>query len=88
VSKTLSFLLSAWHEYCHWQTIDKKQVKRINDLLKDIERNGNEGIGKPEALKHEWSGYWSRRIDERHRLVYRIVDDTIEVLQCGEHYGE
>jgi toxin YoeB len=83
MSKTLSFRLDAWHEYCEWQATNKRQVKRINALLKDIERNGNEGIGKPEALKHEWSGYWSRRIDEAHR----VVDDVIETLQCSGHYG-
>jgi toxin YoeB len=78
----------AWDAYIEWQTIDKKIVKRINALLKDIERNGNEGIGKPEALKHEWNGYWSRRIDDAHRLVYRVVDDVIEVVQCSGHYGQ
>jgi toxin YoeB len=78
----------AWDAYIEWQTTDKKTVKRINALLKDIERNGNEGIGKPEALKHEWRGYWSRRIDEAHRLVYRVTDDVIEVVQCKGHYGE
>jgi toxin YoeB len=80
MSKTISFRLDAWHEYCEWQATDKRQVKRINALLKDIERSGNKG--KPEALKHEWSGYWSRRIDEAHRLVYRVV------VQCSGHYGQ
>jgi toxin YoeB len=79
---------AAWNAYIDWQGTDKKKAKRSNDLIKDIERNGNEGIGKPEALKHEWNGYWSRRIDERHRLVYRIMNDTIEVAQCGGHYDE
>lgn len=64
----------AWEEYLYWQKQDKKTLKRINDLIKDIERNGNLGIGKPEALKHELQGFWSRRIDEKNRLVYRIIN--------------
>ena len=72
----------------YWQTQDKKTLKRINALLKDIDRNGYEGIGKPEPLTGNWSGYWSRRIDEKNRLVYRIVDETIRIAQCRTHYGE
>ena len=64
----------AWNEYLYWQTQDKKTLKRINELIKDIERNGNTGIGKPEALRHELQGFWSRRIDEKNRLVYRIIN--------------
>lgn len=70
------------------QTQDKKTLKRINALLKDIDRNGYEGIGKPEPLTGNWSGYWSRRIDEKNRLVYRIVDETIRIAQCRTHYGD
>lgn len=69
----------AWEDYVYWQTQDKKTLKRINALLKDIDRNGYEGIGKPEPLTGNWSGYWSRRIDEKNRLVYRIVDETIRI---------
>ena len=65
----------AWEEYVEWQTIDRKIVKKINELIKDIQKNGNEGIGKPEALKHELSGYWSRRITEKHRLIYFITEN-------------
>ena len=78
----------AWEEYVYWQTQDKKTLKKINNLVKDIERNGHEGIGNPEPLKHEWSGYWSRTIDEKNRLIYRIDEDTIEIAVCGGHYGD
>ncbi len=76
----------AWDDYLYWQTQDKKTLKRINILIKDIERNYFEGLGKPEALKHDLSGAWSRRIDEQNRLVYRIKDGIIEILQCRTHY--
>ena len=78
----------AWEDYVYWQTQDKKTLKRINALLKDIDRNGYEGIGKPEPLTGNWFGYWSRRIDEKNRLVYRIVDETIRIAQCRTHYGD
>lgn len=78
----------AWHDYLYWQTQDKKILKRINLLVKDIERNGNDGIGKPEALRGNLSGLWSRRIDEKHRLVYRIVSNNIEIIQCKGHYDD
>ena len=72
----------------YWQTQDKKTLKKINSLIKDIDRNGNEGIGKPEPLTGDWSGYWSRRIDEKNRLVYKIVGDTIRIAQCRTYYGD
>jgi len=75
-----------WEDYQHWIATDKKLLKRINQLIKDIERNGYEGIGKPEPLKHEFQGYWSRRIDEEHRLVYRIKDGSIFIAACRFHY--
>jgi len=78
----------AWEDYLYWQTQDKKTLKRINALLKDIERNGFVGIGKPEPLTGNLSGYWSRRIDEYNRIVYRIKDDRIEIIQCGTHYRD
>ena len=81
------FTEQAWQDYLYWQSQDKKTLKRINQLLQDISRNGYTGMGKPEPLKHELTGYWSRRIDEVNRLVYRITDDTIEVLQCKGHYN-
>ena len=76
----------AWEEYIHWQTQDRKTLKRINQLLKDIDRNGYDGIGKPEPLKHDYQGFWSRRIDQVNRLVYRIENRQIEITQCGLHY--
>lgn len=76
----------AWEDYLYWQQQDKKILKRINALLKDIDRNGYTGIGKPEPLKYELSGFWSRRIDDTHRLVYRISDDAVEIAQCRTHY--
>jgi toxin YoeB len=76
----------AWEDYLYWQSQDKKTLKRVNMLLKDIDRNGHTGIGKPEALKHGRIGWWSRRIDEENRLIYRIVEDRIEIAQCRAHY--
>lgn len=79
---------SAWEDYVYWQTQDKKTLRRINQLLKDIDRNGYEGIGNPEPLKHDLSGWWSRRIDEANRLIYRIKTCQIEIAQCGAHYRD
>lgn len=78
----------AWEDYLYWQTQDKKTVKRINQLVKDIERNGNDGIGKPELLKGDLSGWWSRRIDDTNRLIYRIENDNIVISACRSHYGD
>lgn len=78
----------AWEDYLYWQAQDKKTLKRINALLKDIDRNGNDGIGKPEPLSGNLSGYWSRRIDECNRIVYQIIDNQIIIIQCGSHYRD
>jgi len=78
----------AWDDYLYWQTQDKKTLKRINILLKDIDRNGYVGIGKPEPLVGNLRGYWSRRIDECNRIVYRIKDNKVEIIQCGTHYRD
>lgn len=78
---------AAWEDYLWWQSEDRRTLKRINQLIKDIARNGNEGIGKPESLKHGLSGYWSRRITDEHRLVYKCVDDEIRIASCRYHYG-
>lgn len=83
-----SFSDEAWADFSYWLTQDKKTYKRILQLLKDIDRNGYAGIGKPEALKGDLSGFWSRRIDEHNRLVYKIVGDTIQIAQCGSHYHD
>lgn len=79
---------SAWEDYTYWQKEDKKILKRINNLLKDIDRNGYDGIGKPERLTGNLSAYWSRRIDEKNRIVYRIENDIIKIVQCGSHYRD
>jgi toxin YoeB len=80
------FLDQAWEDYLYWQKQDKKVLKKINDLLKDIHRDPFKGIGSPEPLKHDLSGYWSRRITLEHRLVYRMLKGQIRVLQCRYHY--
>ena len=76
----------AWSEYVSWQSEDRKMIKRINQLLKDVGRSPFEGIGKPEALRGDLSGFWSRRIDDVNRLVYRVSEGAIEILSCREHY--
>ena len=87
----IRFSLEAWEQYTAWQGEDKKTIKRINELLKDIVRgNPFEGIGKPEPLKENLTGFWSRRIDDCHRLVYCIVEETgdIQIAQCKGHYND
>lgn len=78
---------NAWEDYLWWQGQDRKLVKRINRLVEDIMRNGNEGIGKPEPLKHGFSGYWSRRITDEHRIVYKALADEVRIASCRYHYG-
>ena len=82
----LIFADEAWDDYYYWQKSDKKILKRINLLITDIKRNGYEEIGKPEPLKYNLSGYWSRRITAEHRIVYKIEDDSVMVAQCRCHY--
>ena len=84
----LTFTENAFEEYLYWQREDKGVLKRINALLKDISRSPFDGIGKPEPLKHDKSGLWSRRITEEHRLVYRVTDGQIEIYQCRGHYDD
>lgn len=76
----------AWEDFQYWMTQDKKTLKRILKLLKDIDRNGYDGIGKPEPLTGDLAGYWSRRIDDCNRIVYRIKENTVLIAQCGSHY--
>ena len=76
----------AWADYLYWQREDKKILKRINELIKDTERNHFSGIGKPEPLRNNLSGFWSRRIDDKNRIVYRITNNTLEILSCKGHY--
>ena len=78
----------AFEEYLYWQTQDKKTLKRINAIIKDISRNENNGIGKSEALRGNLSGFWSRRIDEKNRLIYKIVDNKITIYNCKGHYDD
>ena len=82
------FTEDAWEDYLYWQTQDKKTLKRINQLLQDIECNGYNGIGKPEPLRGDLSGFWSRRIDDEHRIVYRVTEDRVEIIQCRGHYDD
>jgi len=82
----LIFSEQAWEEYLYWQKTDPKILKRINTLIQSIQRSPFEGIGKPEPLKHQFSGYWSRRITDEHRLVYKIESDAIRLAQFRYHY--
>jgi toxin YoeB len=83
----ISFRERAWQDYLFWQETDKQILKRINLLIKDIQRNPFTGIGKPEPLKHQFSGFWSRRINDEHRLVYTFVDNDLIIIQCRYHYN-
>lgn len=82
----IQFSSRGFEDYIYWQNFDKKILKKVNELLKDVSRNHYEGIGKPEPLKHALSGYWSRRITDEHRLVYRVDGDVIKVAQARYHY--
>ena len=82
----VSFAEQAWEDYLYWQGTDKKTLRRINDLIKEISRTPFDGKGDPEPLRHNWSGYWSRRIDREHRIVYKVIDGEIVVAQCRYHY--
>ena len=82
----LLFTDEGWEDYIYWQQYDKKLLKKINSLLKEIKRTPYEGIGKPEPLKHELQGAWSRRINQEHRLVYEVFDEQINVMACRFHY--
>ena len=77
---------NAWNDYVHWQNHDRSMLIRINSLLREIARTPFDGAGSPEPLRHNWSGYWSRRIDREHRLVYRVEGDIVYIAQCRFHY--
>lgn len=79
---------AAWTDYLFWQTQDKRTLKKINRLIQDIDRNGYQCQGQPEPLKGDLSGFWSVRIDEKNRIVFRIVDNRMEIAQCGSHYRD
>jgi len=80
------FAENAWEDYLYWQRTDQKILKRVNVLIRDIQRNKHKGLGKPEPLRHSLSGYWSRRTDAEHRLVYKIERDAIHIAQARFHY--
>ena len=80
------FASQAWEDCLHWQRTDRKMLKRVNDLIKEITRTPFEGAGKPEPLRHALAGYWSRRIDEEHRLVYKVEGDSVFIAQARYHY--
>jgi toxin YoeB len=82
----LVFVEESWEDYLYWQKTDKQKLKKINELLKDIMRNPFEGIGKPEPLKYKFAGFWSRRIDNEHRLIYQVTEDSILIAKCRFHY--
>lgn len=82
----IKFSSNGWEDYLYWQSADKTILKRINRLIEEIKRDPFAGIGKPEPLKHHLSGFWSRRIDDRHRLVYTIENETLLIAQCRDHY--
>jgi len=84
--RLLSWTDEAWKDYLYWQGQDKKTLRRINKLITDVQRSPFEGIGKPEALKENLSGFWSRRIDDTHRLVYAVEDSAITIISCRYHY--
>jgi len=82
----VTFTDDAWEDYTYWQTQDKKNLRRINVLIDDIKRNGYKGMGKPEPLEGKYSGFWSRRIDDKNRIIYRIVDGVVEFVGLRNHY--
>jgi len=88
MNKPLSFMPQGWNDYLYWQTQSKKTLKRINQLLQDIARNSFEGLGKPEQLKGDKTEYWSHRIDDGNRIVYRVTEDEIIIFSCRTHYGD
>jgi toxin YoeB len=83
-----AFTEEAWEDYLYWTTQDKKTWKKLNDLIKDCCRSPFEGIGHPEPLKGDYTGWWSRKIDEKNRLIYRVEDSRLVILQCRTHYGD
>jgi toxin YoeB len=82
----ITFTSNAWEDYIYWQKTDKKIVKKINNLIKEISRSPHEGSGKPEPLKYDLSGFWSRRIEREHRLVYKVEEANIQIFACRYHY--
>ena len=88
MSRSVEFTPSAWADYLYWHEQDKKTLKRINRLLEEVRRNPLNGIGKPEQLLGDMSGFWSRRIDEQNRLIYAADDVAVSIISCRKHYGD
>jgi toxin YoeB len=86
MARNLEFTAEAWNDYVYWQGQDRKTLKRINELIKDAQRDPFQGIGKPEPLKENLAGFWSRRIDDTHRLVYAASDSALSIVSCRYHY--
>lgn len=86
--KRIVFSKNAWDDYTSWLKEDRRMLKKINDLIKEVQRMPFEGRGRPEALKYDLAGYWSRRIDREHRLVYRVVDEELQIVGCKFHYDK
>jgi toxin YoeB len=82
----LIFVDESWEDYLYWQRTDKKMIRKINELIKVISRTPFSGIGKPEPLKHKYKGYWSRRITDEHRLIYKVKEDEVWIAKCRFHY--
>ena len=82
----LLFAEAAWEDYLHWQQTDRRMLERVNKLIRDVQREPYAGIGKPEPLKHALAGYWSRRINDEHRMVYKVQDDVLRIAQLRFHY--
>jgi toxin YoeB len=82
----VSFSDQGWQDYLYWQDTDRRMLRRVNELIKDIKRSPFQGIGKPEPLRHQLAGFWSRRIDEEHRLVYWVTESSVEIAGCRYHY--
>ena len=86
MKRKLTFSDEAWDDYLYWQDTDRSMLRRINQLIKDVRRSPYDGIGKPEPLKHQLAGWWSRRIDSEHRFVYRVTEQAIEISNVRNHY--
>ena len=84
----ISFHAQGWEDYEYWQSQDKKILKKINNIIRDIRRDPFNGIGRPEPLKHELQGWWSREIDSKNRIIYRLIGNVVEILQCKDHYDD
>ena len=84
----ITFSQNSWEDYISWQSEDKNMLKKINELIKDIQRTPYKGLGKPEPLKYDLAGFWSRRIDREHRLVYQVIGNEILIYSCRYHYGK